>query len=260
MNDKNFYPGFDITPETPIGFRLGSDCFSYGTEIRKLDAIRNSLSEPGCEGPEDVYAIMMDVGNKEDYADLCCRHLLYGAVCYAKGKLGKEPVRSQGHIHAVSAFSGQSTPEIYEIWTGKAVVYMQEYGGDDPGRCFAVEGRPGDVIVVPPYWVHATVNADYNSNMSFGAWCVRDYAFDYADVRAHKGIAWFPVYEGESLVWRKNPMYADCKLIVKTPEDYSVLGIEKGIPIYEQYRRKKELFDFVADPSLKKNVWKNFIP
>lgn len=256
-----FYPGFEIAAtEDPIGFRLGKNCFSNGTEVRKLDAIRKSLSDPSCSGPENVYAIMMDVGEEADRKDLIQRHLLYGAVCYAKGKLGREPVRSQGHIHAISSFSGFSTPEIYEIWSGKAIVYMQESGKDRAGRCFAVEGKAGDIIVVPPYWVHATVNADSNTVMSFGAWCVRDYAFEYADVRAHKGIAWFPIYEGNNLVWVKNESYGESELVTKTPNDYRELGIERGVPIYEQYRRHKSRFDFVVDPSLKENVWKNFIP
>ena len=125
---QGFYPGFDIRPvsEPAIGFALGADTFENGVEIRKLDSIRKSLMQPDCRGPENVYSIMMDIGDKEDRGDLEKRHLLYGAVCYSKGKLGSEPVRSQGHIHKVSNHSGWSTPEIYEIWEGKAIIYMQE--------------------------------------------------------------------------------------------------------------------------------------
>jgi len=39
-------------------------------------------------------------------------HLLYGAVTYAAGRLGNEPIRSQGHIHKASPLSGWSTPEV----------------------------------------------------------------------------------------------------------------------------------------------------
>ena len=30
--------------------------------------------------------------------------------------------------------------------------------------------------------------------MSFGAWCDRQYGFDYRGVRAHRGLAWFPTF------------------------------------------------------------------
>lgn len=261
MDNKVFDPGFDIqTRNEPIGFILGKDTFENGLEIRKLDAIRKSLKDPNCDGPEDVYAIMMDVGNIKDQQDLIDRKLLYGVVCYAKGKLGKEPVRSQGHIHAISKYYGKSTPEIYEIWQGKAIIYMQEYGDDNPGRCYAVIGNPGDVIVVPPGWVHATINADANTNMSFGAWCVRDYGFEYQQVRSHNGIAFFPIYSGDEIVWKENPAYNKSKLIIKKPNDYEELGIKKGVSIYKQYQDNHNLFDFVVNPYLKKEVWEKFIP
>lgn len=257
----SFYPGFDIVPtDRPIGFRLGAECFGHGTEIRKLDAIRKSLLDPRCAGPEDVYAIMMDVGMRADYEDLKQRHLLYGAVCYAGGTLGREPVRSQGHIHKISARSGCSTPEVYEIWTGKAIVYMQESGDDDPGRCFAVTGLPGDVIVVPPYWTHATVNADPATSMSFGAWCDRDYGFVYDKVRAHNGIAWFPLAdENGGIVWERNPRYRTDTLIEKRPERYEQLGLTEQ-PIYTQYRQDRARFDFVPDPRKAGDAFERFVP
>ena len=94
---------------------------------------------------------------------------------------------------AVSASCGMSTPEVYEIWAGKAVIYMQEHDGDDPGRCFAVEALPGQVVIVPPGWAHATISADPEQPLTFGAWCVRDFGFDYRGVRAHGGLAFFPL-------------------------------------------------------------------
>jgi len=256
-----FNPGFDVkVNDNPIGFSLGESCFSNGLEIRKLDSIRKSLFDPNCQGPEDVYAIMMDVGKKKDYNDLVNRNLLYGIVCYSKGRLGKEPIRSQGHQHAISRFSSCSTPEVYEIWTGTAIVYMQEFGGDNPGRCFAVIGHPGDVIIVPPYWIHATINADEKTNMSFGAWCVRDYAFEYKDVRSHGGIAWFPVYENNDLVWIRNEKYQNSKLEIKKPNDYSFLGLENNKCIYSQYEDDNSRFDFVVNPMIKEKEWENYIP
>ena len=65
----------------------------------------------------------MDVGKEEHRALLNKLHLLFGVVTYSAGKLGQEPVRSQGHIHKISPYSGWSTPEIYEIWSGEAIIY-----------------------------------------------------------------------------------------------------------------------------------------
>ena len=190
MNGFVFDKGIDITPvQSPMGFTYGADVFGPEVEIRRLEDIRASLRDPQCKGPEQVYSIAMDVGKEEHRALLNKLHLLFGVVTYSAGKLGQEPVRSQGHIHKISPYSGWSTPEIYEIWSGEAIIYMQEYAEDQPGRCYAVHAFPGDVVIVPPYWVHATISANPRLPLTFGAWCDRDYGFVYEGVRKHRGIS-----------------------------------------------------------------------
>ena len=182
-----FYPGFDIRPTAdPMGFEYGPGIFGPEVENRTLDSIRKSLRNHYCSGPDPVYSIAMDVGKLEHLPILKQNHLLYGAVTYAAGRLGEEPVRSQGHIHRISPHSGWSTPEVYEIWSGKAIIYMQETANDQPGRCFAILAEPGDVVIVPPSWAHATISADPKKPLTFGAWCDREYGFEYDEVRNHK--------------------------------------------------------------------------
>lgn len=258
----DFYPGLDIEPTVkPMGFRYGEGCFGPQVENRKLDDIRKSLKDPTCIGPEIVYAIAMDVGKLIHKQILEEKMLLFGLVTYAQGRLGNEPVRSQGHIHRPSEHSGWSPPEIYEIWSGKAVIYMQEFSKDNPGKCYAVYAEPGDIVIVPPYWAHATISADSSKALTFGAWCDREYGFLYDDVRAHNGLAWFPVISSDnSLEWLPNNSYQAKEIIVKRPNEYLNLGIRHGIPIYQQFEQNYELFQFVSKPYLKEEVWKNFIP
>ncbi len=256
-----FNPGFDIQPTyVPLGFHYGENVFGPEVENRSLDAIRKNLMDPNCDGPDVVYSIAMDVGNNQDKQKMIERNLLYGAVTYAKGTLGKEPVRSQGHIHAVSQSCGMSTCEVYEIWSGAAYIYMQETAKDNPERCFAVYGEVGDVVIVPPGWAHATIVADTTQNLTFGAWCVRDFGFDYEDVRAHKGVAWFPIVEKNEIKFIANNNYKTSELVIKKPRDYKEFHIEKGIPIYQQFRDDPDKFLFVSKPQLAKDIWQNFIP
>ena len=257
-----FYPGFDIEPLTnPMSFKYGSDVFGPDVENRTLDSIRKSLRNPKCDGPNPVYSIAMDVGKKKHFRQLKQLHLLYGVVIYAAGRLGDEPVRSQGHIHKVSPLSGWSTPEVYEIWSGKAIIYMQETARDDPGRCYAIEAHPGDIVVVPPYWAHSTISSDPKLPLIFGAWCDRSYGFDYKDIRMHGGLAWFPIIENNGEIkWQRNLNYKPCKLQIKKSADYSLLNIKKHTPIYKQFEEDNSRFLFVSKPALKERIWSNFIP
>lgn len=253
--------GFNIIPTyNPLGFEYGQGVFGPIVENRTLEAIRQNLMDPQSQGPEIVYSIAMDVGNNQDKQAMLERNLLYGAVTYAKGTIGKEPVRSQGHIHAVSQSCGMSTCEVYEIWSGEAYIYMQQTAHDNPGKCYAVHAKPGDVVIVPPGWAHATIVANLQENLTFGAWCVRDFGFDYAEVRAHQGVAWFPVVEGNQIKFIANENYKKSELIIKEPRIYEEFQIEKGIPIYQQFVDNPDKFLFVSRPQIAMEIWENFIP
>lgn len=257
-----FDPGFNIEPlVNPLGFNYGKDCFGPTVENRTLDSIRKSLMDPNCDGPEIVYSIAMDIGKIEHLQTLKEKMLLFGAVTYSAGKLGKEPIRSQGHIHRKSSHSGWSPPEIYEIWTGKAIIYMQEFANDNPGKCFAVYAETGDVVIVPPNWAHATISADQSQPLTFGAWCDREYGFEYDKVRAHGGLAWFPlVGDNGEITWHSNPEYEKSDLIKKNPNDYSQFGIIKGEAVYKTFEKNHDVFQYVSKPYLKEKEWGEFIP
>lgn len=257
-----FNPGFAIRAQhSPLGFQYGPDVFGPVPEQRTLEAIRGSLRNPACDGPEIVYAIVMDVGKVGHRAQLEERMLLYGAVTYASGRLGDEPVRSQGHVHRISQHSGWSPPEVYEIWSGRAFVYMQERAADQPGRCYAVIAEPGDVVIVPPAWAHATISADPMQPLTFGAWCDREYGFEYGEVRRHRGLAWYPLVRPDgTLEWRRNESYAPAELTIKEPNSYAELGLESGTPIYTQFERDPDRFRFISQPETRQDVWAHFVP
>jgi glucose-6-phosphate isomerase, archaeal len=257
-----FGSGLDIRfVKDQLDFSYGSGIFGPGIEYRTLDSIRQSLRDPKSTGPDPVYAIAMDVGRDEDLDELKKRMLLFGVVVYAQGKLGNEPVRSQGHVHAISPHCGWSTPELFEIWEGRAIIYGQERSGDEPGRCIAVEAGPGDKVVVPPGWAHFVVNADADSRLIFGAWCDRQYGFDYTEMRAHHGLAWFPLVDDIGTIsWKQNPHYSSSKLAVREARDYPELDIPSDTPIYECFRCNPESVQWVSDPARFEDLWPMFEP
>ncbi|CAI9405810.1 glucose-6-phosphate isomerase family protein [Aestuariimicrobium sp. T2.26MG-19.2B] len=257
-----YHPGFDIElTKDPLGFSHGADVMAPPLELRRLDDVRATLRDPEASGPDVLYAIAMDIGPAVDRPRQVDQNILFGACAYAGGTVGEEPVRSQGHVHAVSASCGTSTGELYEFWEGVGIVYMQEFVADDPGRCFAVRAEPGQKVLVPPGWAHCTVNADPSRPMAFGAWCVRDYGFDYADLRARRGLAWYPVLEGGELRWLPNEHYRHSSALVeKAPRDLAEFGVDGAEPIHRQWQQRPHDFDFIPRPRMDDPRWQSFVP
>ena len=260
MNQQQAELNLSIDPTT-LEIRYGAHVCGPEPEYRTLDAIRPSLMDPACSGPSPVYSIVMDVYREGDEDDLKSRYLLFGVVAYAAGQLGKEPVRSQGHVHTIAPHSGWSPPELYEIWKGQAIIYAQEFTTDDPGRCIAVTAGPGENVVVPPGWAHAVINADPTQCMVFGAWCERQYGFDYTGVRAHGGLAYFPVVEpGNMIGWQANDRYTANPLQRRGSRTYPELGLEPHRSLYAQYRAKPESVEWVSQPQHFAALWPAFEP
>jgi glucose-6-phosphate isomerase, archaeal len=259
---STFYPGFDIsTTADPPGFRYGAETFGPTPEMRSLNAIRASLREPDCAGPDPVYAIAMDVGRRTDEDALRERGMLFGAVCYAAGRLGSEPVRSQGHVHKVSRHSEWPPPEVYEVWAGRAFIYMQERVDDDPGRCFAIRASPGDIVIVPPGWAHATISADIDSPVAFGALCDRECGFVYDGVRRRRGLAWYArIAANQAIDWEPNPNYRAANLEVREPGNYSAFGLRGERPLYTQVVSDLQRFQWISKPGLVAESWRHFEP
>ena len=249
--------GIDITlMQDSLSFDYGVGVLGPAAEIRKISDIRSSLSERDAPGPEELYGIAMDVYRKEDLNLLLERDLLFGVVTFSAGQIGQEPVRSQGHRHAISLSCNSSTPEVYEIWEGTAIIYMQPCGGAHAGKCQAVYAQAGDIVIVPPNWIHATINGDITKNMSFGAWCVRDYGFDYRAVRERGGIAFFPKLVNDAIKWEFNRNYDSGELDIKAAREYPELDILSKVPIYKQFTENPDKFLFVSKPYLAAEIWR----
>lgn len=117
------------------------------------------------------------------------------------------------------------------------------------------------MIVVPPGWAHATISADPRTPLTFGAWCDREYGFEYDQVRAHKGLAWYALLDdGGRPKWFRNPNYIPRDLCVGPPQDYRELSLTAGTPIYTQFEKDPDAIQWVSDPELLERQWTGFTP
>jgi glucose-6-phosphate isomerase len=141
------------------------------------------------------------------------------------------------------------------------VILMQEHAADDPGRVYAVEACPGEKVLVPPGWAHATISADSRRPLTFGALCDREFGFDYEQLLRRKGLAWYPLLKGgQDLAWEANTAYQRGALERKLPRDYPEFGVSAQEPLYEQVKRDPDRFRWISNAAVAESLWRRFIP
>ncbi len=253
MKDVTALAGMDLqVDETGLLLQFGPNIRHPAPEFRTLDHVRTSLADPGARGPDHLYTIYMDIYERSDEPALRDQGLLYGAVVYNHGAMGKEWVRSQGHVHSEKNGTGLRYSEVYEFWTGTGYIYLQKENGPVVSRAFLVEVKAGDRLLIPFGWVHLVVNSG-DDVLSFGAWCARENILEYDRLRELGGPAHFVLTDGSVV---KNPRYQSVADVqYATPRDFPHLGIAHDRPIYSTWKRNPGALTFMAHPELVGDLW-----
>jgi glucose-6-phosphate isomerase len=238
--------------EADLTLDFGPNIMHPPGEIRRLDDVRAMLADPAASGPEQLYTIYMDIYEHGDGEVLREQGLLYGAVVYNHGTVGKEWLRSQGHVHSEKIDVGLRYSEIYEFWTGHGYIYLQKECRPAVSRAFLVRVGPGDRLVIPFGWVHLVINAGAEV-MSFGAWCARENTLEYDQLRLLGGPAHFVLTNGRVV---KNPRYESVADVqYATPIEFPDLGLPRERPIYTSWRDDPARLAFMARPELVGDPW-----
>jgi glucose-6-phosphate isomerase len=124
--------------------------------------------------------------------------LITGMSVLNPGKAGSEFFMTRGHLHQRA-----DRPEIYYCLSGYGILLME----DLEGKVKAVEMRPGNLVYVPPFWVHRSVNIGseiFATLFSYPA----DAGQNFEIVRKARGFSLLVVDDGQQ-GWRliPNPRY-----------------------------------------------------
>lgn len=110
--------------------------------------------------------------------------------------LGKEFTKTKGHEHV------GSYPEIYTVLEGEAIYFMQKQKDDIIEDVYAVKAKKGDVVIIPSYYAHVTINPS-DQDLKMADWMAIEAKSDYSPIQKMGGVCYFYTTEG----WIKNENY-----------------------------------------------------
>ena len=253
MIDISPYAGFEarLEPET-LTLAFGKGIQTAPVTVRYLDEVRPMLQDPDSDGPEHLYTIYMDVRAPGVTDALPGRGLGYGAVVYNHGAVGRELLRSQGHVHSTSPETGVACSELYEFWHGRGLVYMQNTATPEVDDVIVVEAGPGDKVAIPPGWAHATINAG-DEPMVFGAVYAPAARLLYDPLRKLQGMAHYVLADG---TLEPNSAYQRVpEARRQSAHAFPEQGLEAGQPVLQALAGDETRLDFVSRPEAFPALW-----
>lgn len=146
--------------------------------------------------------------------------LRYDITVIPSRTLGQEFVKTKGHEH-IGPFG-----EIYIVLEGKGIYLMQKYISGEGEReerieeVSAVIAEKGDVIIIPPYYGHVTINPS-SETLKTANWISPQCHSRYNLFEEKGGACYFALQgkNGQDLEWLKNNHYQHVPaLTFKKPE------------------------------------------
>jgi glucose-6-phosphate isomerase, archaeal len=141
--------------------RKASDMLGYYQDEEALQTIIEKWNDP-------IHYEVFEHPVPEEYG-----HLMYCISKLYPGKVGNEFFFTKGHYHTV-----ELTAEIYLCLMGEGYMMMKT----SDGKSEAVRMERGQMVYVPPYWAHRSINTGTVPLISF---CVYpgDAGHNYGDIQ-----------------------------------------------------------------------------
>lgn len=160
-------------------------------DIRRISGMKDVIyDKKWLETAEDQDLYYMYRGLKTD------GNLRYDITVIPPFSMGKEPVKTLGHFHAIGA------REMYIVLEGEAIFLFQK-GKDIVEDFYFIKGKKGNIVIVPEGYAHVTINPSNNETLKLANWINIASGFDYESVKNKNGLCYFYTDNG----WIKNEKY-----------------------------------------------------
>jgi glucose-6-phosphate isomerase len=223
--------------------------------VRLLDELTPVVMEPDRARGSREIAYFMDNGVycRGDAERLAGVPMRYELTLMPPRTVGREYVKTFGHIHRPEPISGLEWTEVVEVLTGTAHFQLQtlDLTGPDADVVYLIEAGPGEKVLLPPGFDHCTINPG-NEPLLFSDVIALGVSGDYSRFVAARGAAYLEVVGDDGPTMIPNPTYRNVAPIRDVSlRDYPALRLTSDTPLYTAFvETRGELWPFLTDPRL----------
>jgi len=167
--------------------------------------------------------------------------------------IGRECVKTFGHIHHKEPRSNLEWTEVVEVVTGTAHFLLQtlDLDGPDADHVYLIEAKPGQKVLLPPGFDHCTINPS-DEPLLFSDVIALGVSGDYSRFVASRGAAYLEVTDGGAPYFIANPTYRRVAALERVPlTDHPELHLATDLPLYTAFVQTRGAdWAFLLDPRL----------
>jgi len=217
--------------------------------IRRKQEMLAVLFEAGADSADELYYMYRDVCRAEDRQVIAKHGLRYDVTILRPGQVGSEYIKTAGHYHPLKPGTDSTYPEVYEVLYGKAHYLLQTEPDEDGVDAILVEAIAGDKVLIPPGYGHITINPG-STFLVMSNWVAAGFDSVYGAIAELGGGAYFELASKEDdEQFVVNPRYQPVPRLSSRPvEDRPEFGLLRGQPMYQQFLKSPEKFEFLISP------------
>ncbi len=229
------------------------------TRTRVLDELTEVyLDKAACRGDAAAYWMFNGVYVQGDSLRLSKAPIRYELTLFPDKFIGREYIKSHGHMHKPEPHSGIDYPEICEVLVGTAHFFFQtlDPGGPSSSEAFYVEVQAGQKIVIPPGYDHLTINPGPGP-LLFSDVVALSCGGNYQRFKDAGGAAYLEVEQAGQAEFIPNPRYVALPTLRKaTPREFPQFDLCQGKALYAAFLEKAgENWPFLWKPELFKGLF-----
>jgi glucose-6-phosphate isomerase len=252
--------GLPLTMAETGTLLFGPEVVVDETKTRLLDELTPvALDQAVCRQSQDIaYYMYNGIYRNRDATRLANLPMRYELTLIPPRQIGREFIKTFGHIHNTEPKSGQTYAEVCEVLLGQAHFVFQtlDPAGPEANQAFYVEVNPGQKIIIPPGFDHLTINPGPEPLLFSDVISLEVYGV-YDRFRSSRGAAYLEVNgeEGQAK-FMPNPHYrAVAPLQALALNDYPQHHLSHHEPLYPAFVQHAGQWEFLTDP---KRFWLDF--
>lgn len=253
--------GIDINLNKSTGeISFGDELNIIKPDVRTiLEAEPYYLSSSKLDKNIPLYLMYRNVSKIDDNIKIQKSGLRYDITVILPGIIGEEYIKTIGHVHPLSPFSGfkRTFTEVYSVIYGNAIYILQKFShpylsGKEAESTkiiedvVIIEAKAGDIIFIPSHYGHTTINTGKTplvmANILYG-----DFNSMYKPYKMFRGASYY-IKKGKNSLSEinNNQMYVNPpKPRLLEIKDFKPSDLNNNYPLYAQFLENLEKLDFL---------------